>query len=127
MSASYDNTLRLWDVATGHTLATWTDHAGPVLACTFSPDGTQALSTGADGTVRCRDLATGELLWVAQTLRDGEHATWAPDTPHDRVVEASPGAWRYLGWQRRDADDRIIDVVPAEHYGRLLPPALLTS
>ncbi|MEX5713872.1 hypothetical protein AB1484_38315, partial [Parafrankia sp. FMc6] len=36
-SASNDKTVRLWDMATGTTTHTLTDHTGPVFSVTFSP------------------------------------------------------------------------------------------
>ena len=37
-------------------------HSGPVHGVAFSPDGTQALTGGADRTVRLWDVATGKEL-----------------------------------------------------------------
>jgi WD40 repeat protein len=60
LSASFDGTLRLWDVATGESVRTFTGHTGGVHSCAFSLDGRQALSASADGTLRLWDVATGE-------------------------------------------------------------------
>ncbi len=55
-TAAGDETVRLWDPATGARQATLT---GLVLAVAFSPDGRQLASAAADGTVRLWDPATG--------------------------------------------------------------------
>jgi hypothetical protein len=43
----------------------------------------------------------------------------ALDLANNRVVWASPGAWRYLGWQFYDEDAKRLRVLPAEHFGPL--------
>ncbi|WP_438612390.1 WD40 repeat domain-containing protein, partial [Laspinema palackyanum] len=39
--ASWDNTLKLWDLATGSERATLTGHSNPVWAVAITPDGKQ--------------------------------------------------------------------------------------
>jgi WD40 repeat protein/serine/threonine protein kinase len=59
-------TLVLWDLAARRPLLPLTGHAGPVLAAAISPDGTRALTGGADGTARVWDLADGAGLRVLE-------------------------------------------------------------
>ena len=61
-SASDDNTVRLWDVATGAALKTLEAHTGWVNSVTFSPDGAVLASASSDDTVRLWDVATGAVL-----------------------------------------------------------------
>jgi WD40 repeat protein len=62
LSGSDDNTLRLWDVATGQELRRCEGHTNGVTSVAFSPDGRQALSGSGDRTLRLWDVATGQEL-----------------------------------------------------------------
>jgi hypothetical protein len=62
LSGSWDNTLRLWDLATGETLRTLEGHTSFVDAVAVLADGSRALSGSRDHTLRLWDLATGECL-----------------------------------------------------------------
>ena len=59
VSASYDNTLKIWDAATGAERATLTGHTGSVNGCAVSPDGTWIVSASDDNTLKIWDAATG--------------------------------------------------------------------
>ena len=58
-SASWDQTVKLWDVASGRELKTLSGHAGKVTSVAFSPDGKALASGGADKTIKLWDLASG--------------------------------------------------------------------
>ncbi|MDT9196460.1 WD40 repeat domain-containing protein, partial [Limnospira sp. PMC 1245.20] len=57
-SGSSDNTVRLWDVATGRELRQLTGHTNSLLSVSFSPDGQTLASGSSDNTVRLWDVAT---------------------------------------------------------------------
>ena len=65
VSGSGDNTVRLWDAATGAALQTLEGHSESVSSVAFSPDGKQVVSGSGDKTVRLWDAVTGAVL---QTL-----------------------------------------------------------
>ena len=58
-SASDDQTVRLWDPATGAHRRTLTGHDQPVSGVAFSPDGRLLASASRTGSVRLWDPATG--------------------------------------------------------------------
>ncbi|MEC4818883.1 MAG: hypothetical protein SAK29_37260 [Scytonema sp. PMC 1069.18] len=59
---SYDNLLKLWDVATGREIATPTKHSGSVNSATFSSDGKTIVSASDDGTYIIWDFDLERLL-----------------------------------------------------------------
>jgi WD40 repeat protein len=60
-SGSFDNTIKLWDAATGAELRTLTGHTNVVNSVAFSPDGTRIYSRSIQ-EVLVWDAATGERL-----------------------------------------------------------------
>jgi WD40 repeat protein len=58
-SASNDNTVRLWEAATGTCRSTLEGHSDYISAVAFSPDGQLVASASWDKTVRLWEAATG--------------------------------------------------------------------
>jgi WD40 repeat protein/serine/threonine protein kinase len=52
ISGSEDNTIRVWDVATGDAVKALRGHGSSVRSCVFSPDGNLVLSGGEDQSIR---------------------------------------------------------------------------
>ena len=61
-SASDDETVRLWDVASGQLVRTLEGPADRVMSVAFAPDGRLLASGSSDKTIRLRDVQTGDLL-----------------------------------------------------------------
>jgi len=61
-SASFDSTVRLWEVERGHCLYTLTKHTEPVYSVAFSPDGRYLASGSFDKCVHIWSTATGQLM-----------------------------------------------------------------
>jgi WD40 repeat protein/serine/threonine protein kinase len=106
-SASLDQTVKLWDTATGGLLRTFPGHTNAVTGVAFSPkDETRLASTGWDGTVRIWDATTGTQIWSRDcglmlwdvTFRpDGERIAAAGSDGTVRVWDLAtgePAEWR---------------------------------
>lgn len=61
--APVDNSVRLWDTATGREILQMAGHERMVWAVAFSPDATKAASASLDGTCRLWDVETGKEIW----------------------------------------------------------------
>ena len=59
-SGSNDDTIRLWDTATGQEFLRFIGHVSAVNSVVFSPDGTQLASGSDDWSIRMWDVATGQ-------------------------------------------------------------------
>lgn len=62
LSASGDQTLRLWDAETGPEIRSFAGHQSAVASVAFSPDGQRLLSGSHDGTLRLWDGESGQQL-----------------------------------------------------------------
>ena len=60
LSASYDRTMRLWDVASGKDLLELDRFPAAVMCVAFLPDGQSCVSGCADGSVQIRSLKDGK-------------------------------------------------------------------
>ncbi|KAF1345606.1 hypothetical protein EJ07DRAFT_51567, partial [Lizonia empirigonia] len=79
-SASLDNTVRVWETATGTCRSVLEGHRSDVTAVVFSPDGQLVASASWDTTVRVWETATG----TCRTVLEGQssfinHLTFSPD------------------------------------------------
>ena len=68
-SASWDKTIRIWDVANGTTVREWEGHSGPIRSIDYSPDSKRLVST-AGNQIMMWDALTGQLLFQLTGHRD---------------------------------------------------------
>ncbi|HZH17115.1 MAG TPA: SIR2 family protein [Archangium sp.] len=59
VSASHDNTLKVWEWETGREVATLKGHWGPVNGCVVTPDGRHVVSASSDTTLKVWEWETG--------------------------------------------------------------------
>ena len=108
LSGSMDETLRLWELATGRCVRTFDGHTGYVNSVTFSPDGRWALSGSGDKTVRLWELATGQCVRTFEGHTEGVNA-----------VSLSPdGRWALSG-----GDDKTLRLWELDWECEFPPPA----
>lgn len=59
VSGSWDDTIKLWDVASGECEKTFVGHADGIESVAFSHDGTKLVSGSRDNTIKLWDVASG--------------------------------------------------------------------
>src|SRR5207247_174581 len=124
ITASSDQTVRIWDLVTASPLpvALWNPAAVPVQAVVFSPDGRRLLSsTGtskfyySSGEARVWDTATG--LPVSPPLHQGSAVVSAAFTPDGGRVAT---AIRKLAGTVEECEVRVWDTATGRAVGPLL-------
>jgi WD40 repeat protein len=92
ISASYDGTLKTWDLETGQPLTTLEGHAGWVTAvAAYGADGRRAISASDDNTLKLWDLESGTAL----ATFGGDSSFWCCDAaPDGRTLVAGDRSGR---------------------------------
>jgi DNA-binding beta-propeller fold protein YncE len=81
-SIGWDDSVRLWNVATGAPVGRLISPQGEGgLGVAFSPDGSQLAATSENGSVRLWDVAERKLLWQSRSFGGGRvySVAFAPD------------------------------------------------
>jgi WD40 repeat protein len=97
-TASLDQTICLWDVASGRKLATLRGHAHGVQDVDLSPDGRRLLSASRDGVVKLWDTTREAEVFSARVSTTWMRARF--DHDGRRILYATSGG--DLGWLARD-------------------------
>jgi WD40 repeat protein len=94
-TASYDRTLRIWELASGKCLHELTGHTDAVRALAFSPDGQRVASAGSDLFIKTWNIQDGTL-----------QASWRGHTDMIRSLAFSPDGTMLIS----AANDRTIKI-----------------
>jgi len=99
VSASWDNTLKVWDLTTGQVLRTLEGNTSSVYGVAVTADGCFAVSASYDHTLKLWDLASGKMIGTRAT---DVRLLCCAFTPDGRTILAgdSAGAVHFLDWVR---------------------------
>jgi WD40 repeat protein/serine/threonine protein kinase len=112
-SASDDETVKVWDAATGKEIRSLKGHKGTVWSVAFSPDGQSLASAGSDGTVKIWEAANGKQLHSFQGQTAGiTSVAFSPDGV--RLAAA--------GLNRVNLPRPALDPESLERFRKALPP-----
>jgi dipeptidyl aminopeptidase/acylaminoacyl peptidase len=89
VTASLDNTARLWDAATGKSIGEPMKHEDDVSSAQFSRDGQRVVTASLDKTVRLWDAATGKS--VGEPLKHQGVVSSAQFSPNSQQVATVSG------------------------------------
>ena len=79
-SASWDKTIRLWNLRTRQLETTLIGHTEDIMTVAFSPDSKLLASAGWDQTILLWNVRTGELIGIIKAHTDGiESVEFSPD------------------------------------------------
>jgi WD40 repeat protein len=88
VSASYDETLKVWELVSGRVVATLQGHTNGVTACTVTPDGRHVVSASIDNMLKVWELESGrEVATIEGHPRAVTACVVTPDGRH--VISAS--------------------------------------
>ena len=79
VSASGDETLKVWDVESGRELRTFQGHTDSVNGVALSGDGRLAVSASSDQTLKVSELASGRELIMIAAHGAVQCVAWTPD------------------------------------------------
>jgi hypothetical protein len=116
VTASRDNTARLWDAKSGTEIAVLKGHTKSVPSAAFSPDGKHVVTASNDNTARLWDAESGtEIAVLKGHTKSVQSAAFSPDGK--RVVTASGDNTARLWdvtWARLVRGDSLRDRICAE-------------
>ncbi len=98
MSASDDQTLKVWDARTGMERLTLSGHTYGVFGCAISPAGDFIVSASGDNTLKVWDAYTGAYLCTLYVNGPLTACAFHPDGAH--IVAAGEGGVYFLRWVR---------------------------
>lgn len=143
-SSSLDNTIKLWDLASGREIRTLRGHSGSVTAVAFAPDGATLVSAGRDRTLKIWNAASGVELktlsghdsiflgvavspsgQIASASYDNKVLIWNPATGEQERVLRSDAPVRSVAYSADGSlltsagDDQVVRVWDAQRGSAL--------
>jgi len=112
-TGSWDKSVKLWDVQTGHTLKSFTGHTDRVTAVAFSCSGEVLASGSWDQTIKIWNVGSGEFV---STLRDTSAVTSIAFSPNKNIMSSASSAMTVRVWY---LDDPIHSVVFHGHWDQI--------
>ena len=125
-SGSYDQTIRLWNVNTGHLLHTLTGHTNEVMSVAFSPDGQTLASASWDATIRLWNPHNGRLKRILTGHTDGvASVVFSPDgqTLASGSADQTVRLWNTTTWKLKNkliGHTHVVDSVAFSPAGDIL-------
>ena len=113
-SASWDQTVRLWNVNTGRPLHTLTGHTNEVLSVAFSPDGQTLASADWDGTIRLWNPNNAKLKRTLKGHTGGvPSVAFSPDgrTLASGSADRTIRLWNTRTWKQKSTLKGHTDVI----------------
>ena len=107
LSASEDQTLIVWDIATGQLIRRFVGHTDKVTSVAFSPDGLSAISSSLDTTLILWDIASGQPIRHFPGHSAGVNAV--AFSPHDHTALSGSGDKTLILWD-------IASGKPIQHF-----------
>jgi WD40 repeat protein/serine/threonine protein kinase len=93
-AGNQDNSLTVWNLATGLEVATYRDHEKGVAAVAFTPDGKQVVSLSGKGVVKTWNATRGLDVLVLREGSKSNHAALSPDGRYVASASAEAGMAR---------------------------------
>jgi hypothetical protein len=124
VSASWDQTLKVWSLENGCVLATLEGHADQVISCAVTPDGRRVVSASADKTLKVWDLVTYTCLFTHRG--DASYSAVAVGAAGVVAGDSAGSIW-FLDWPSSERHAAQIDVGDREHRPHESHPAPETS
>ncbi|MDE0467284.1 MAG: dockerin type I domain-containing protein [Candidatus Poribacteria bacterium] len=125
-SASWDDTIRLWDVKTERLLHILTGHTSDVTTVAFSPDGKTLVSGSWDATIKLWDPLSGKLKRTLTEHAGGiSSVVFSPDgqTFASGSADKTVKLWNTSTWQLKTTlteHNDVVDVVALAPNGGML-------
>jgi WD40 repeat protein len=108
VTASADETARVWDAATGQPLTPPMRHDGRLVHAEFSPDGRRVITASMDESARVWDAATGEPGTPLLRHRDNLwHAAFSSDGRRVVTTASAARVWE-LPFEDRPVADLVL-------------------